>query len=69
MFEDQTQWNSLSLKMMGFMHPVIFQSIKWSLGKQEVMIDNPAVSLQRTTGTKEQKTNMKLMSKALSFCL
>lgn len=32
------------------------------------MIDTPAVSLQRHSGTKEQKTNMKLMSKALGFC-
>lgn len=33
------------------------------------MIDTPAESLQRPIGTKEQKTNMKLMSKALGFCL
>lgn len=51
------------------MRPVTFQCIKQCSGKQEVMIDTPVASLQRHNGTKEQKTNMKLMSKALSFCL
>lgn len=69
MFEHQTRWNSLSLKIVGFMRPVTFQCTEWSSGKREVMIDTPAVSLQRRNGTKEQKTNMKLMSKALGFCL
>ena len=48
---------------------VTFQCMEWSSSEQEVMIDTPAASLQRHNGTKEQKTNMKLMSKALGFCL
>lgn len=37
--------------------------------KQEVMIDTPAASPQRLGWTKEQKTNIKPMSKAVGFCL
>lgn len=59
----------LNLKMIGSVRLLTFQCLQWSPRRQEVMIDTPAASLQRGSGTKEQKTNMKLMSKALGFCL
>lgn len=67
--EHQTERSSLSWETMGLMRLVTLQSIEWSSGKQEVMIDMPAASPQRSNGTTEQKTNMKLMSKAFCFCL
>lgn len=67
--EHQTERSSLSWETMGLMRLVTLLSIEWSSGKQEVMIDMPAASPQRSNGTTEQKTNMKLMSKAFCFCL
>lgn len=61
--------SSLSSKTVGFTPPVTCQCTEWSPGKQEVMIHTLGARQQRPSGTKEQNTNMKLMSKAPGFCL
>lgn len=55
--------------MIGLMQPLLFSTWNETQAKQEVMIDIPAAQLQRPSTTNEQKTNIKLMSKALGFCL
>lgn len=61
MFEHQTRSNSLNLKMVGYMDPVIFHS---------VYLKRVRASLQSHRGTKtSKKADIILMSEALGFCL